>query len=341
MRVALVAPVALPIPPRGYGGTERVVALLASGLQRRGHQVTLFASGDSRCPVPVESFFARALSELPAEAYREQELRHVLHAYRQSGGFEVFHDHTKSWGTLAAALARVPVLTTVHNDLTPERRALYGRHRRHPFVALSRAQQSRMPGLNWMGVVHNAVPVNPSPVVSPKGDYLLFLGRICWEKGTHTAVRVAQELDMPLVIAGNVRDARYFRDWVQPHVGRRIRYVGEVQGEAKDRWLAGARALLFPVDWPEPFGLVPLEANAQGTPVVATRQGALPEVITEGVNGYLADSLADLVNATEKALRLSPGACQSHVASYFSADRMVDGYLAMYRRLVEGDDHAA
>lgn len=341
MRVALLAPVATAVPPPGYGGTERVVAHLAAGLLRSGHEVALFASGDSQVAVPLRSHFAQSLGDMDKEAYREAEIRHVLWAYGQAKGFDLVHDHTKAWGTLAAAVAGVPVLTTVHNDFTAERRAQYGRHPQHPLVALSRSHRSRMPDLNWLGVVHNAVQTEGVPVVTRKGPYLLFLGRICREKGTHTAIHVARALDWPLVIAGNVSDQAYFEREVRPRLGRSIRYVGEVTGDKKQTLLARARALIFPVAWPEPFGLVPIEANAVGTPVVATRAGAMPELIEAGTNGYLADTLSGLVAATEMAVSLSPFACRAHVDRHFGIDRMVERYVGIYRELLGGGSRAA
>jgi glycosyltransferase involved in cell wall biosynthesis len=335
MRIALIAPVALPVPPQGYGGTELVVQMLADGLVARGHDVTLFASGDSRTRAQLRALYPRALTHVTDKAeYQAFEAVHVARALREAAAFDVVHDHTKMQGVLAAARANLaPVVTTVHNDFTPERRAVYGAYPDHPYVAISQAHARRMPGLNIAGVVYNGLDLGPTIFRERKDDYLLFLGRLDADKGAHTAARLAEALDLPLVMAGRLEQP-FFDQAIAPHLdGVKRRYVGEVTGRPKWELYAGARALLFPIQWEEPFGLVMIEAMACGTPVVATRRGSVPEIVQDGVSGAIAEDFDGLLAATRAALELDPRGCRREVETRFSADQMVEGYLDVYRRL--------
>ncbi|HEY9723014.1 MAG TPA: glycosyltransferase family 4 protein [Oscillatoriaceae cyanobacterium] len=341
MRIALLAPVALPVPPTGYGGTELVVSMLAEGLVARGHDVTLFASGDSHTSARLESLYPQSLEAVGVRdkrTYQAYEAAHVRDALSRASRFDVVHDHTKALGTIYARFADTPVVTTIHNDFTEERRQVYGAHPDHAYVAISRAQAARMPELNYSGVVYNGLDLGPVIYQSAKEDYLLFLGRLDADKGAHTAIAIARALNWPLILAGRVQDTAFFEREIAPHLdGVRRRYVGEVAGEAKWRLYAGARALLFPIQWPEPFGLVMIEALACGTPVVATRHGSVPEVIEDGVSGRIVDSERDLdalVAATREAVTLDPRDCRAQVETRFSQDAMVEGYLDVYRQLV-------
>jgi glycosyltransferase involved in cell wall biosynthesis len=345
MRIALLAPVALPVPPAGYGGTELVVSLLADGLVARGHDVTLFASGDSCTSARLRACYPRHLEALGVTdrlAYRPYEVSHVAWAFAQSGEFDLIHDHTKDLGTLFSRFCPTPVVTTIHNDFTPERRSAYGAFPEHPYVAISHAHAARMPELNYAGVVYNGLDLADTAFRADKDDYLLFLGRLDEVKGAHTAARVAQALDMPLVMAGRVapKDHAFYTREVEPYLdGVKRRYVGEVTGRPKWDLYAGARALLFPIAWAEPFGLVMIEAMAAGTPVVATRMGSVGEVVEDGVTGCLVEPPGDLesfVAATRAALTLSPAACRTRVERHFSAEKMVDDYVRVYERVLAG-----
>lgn len=342
MRIALLAPVALSVPPRGYGGTELVVHHLAEGLVARGHQVTLFASGDSETSAELRALFPRALTPLgfdTRERYQPFERAHGTWAFAQAGAFELIHDHTKALGVTLAPFVRKPVVTTIHNDFTPERRELYTRHRAHAYVAISRAHAERCRELNYLGVVYNGLDVAEAPFRARKEAFLLFLGRLCEAKGTHTAIALARAMELPLVLAGKVdpMDREYFEARVRPHLdGERIRYVGEVYGSAKWDLLSRARCLLFPIQWPEPFGLVMIEAMACGTPVVASRWGSVSEVVGHGVSGWIADDFEGLIEGIRRAPHLSPERCRRWVERRFGTDAMVEGYLRVYERLLSG-----
>jgi glycosyltransferase involved in cell wall biosynthesis len=340
MRIALLAPPALSVPPIGYGGTELVVHQLAEGLVAAGHAVTLFAAGDSRTPADLRSLLPRSLTPLGFDTNARLlpfERAHAAWAFAQADAFDLIHDHTKTLGVALAPSTRTPVLTTVHNDFTPERRRLYLHHRDHAYVALSEAHARRCPELNYLGVVYNGLDLDEPRFCARKDRYLLFLGRLCEAKGAHTAIAASRALDLPLVLAGKIdpADAEYVARWVTPHVdGRRVRYVGEVAGRRKWELLARARCLIFPIQWPEPFGLVMIEAMASGTPVVASRWGSVDEVVGHGVSGWIADDFDGLLQGIRHAPRLDPHACRAWVRRRFSTAAMVEGYLGVYERLL-------
>lgn len=340
MRIGLLSPIALPVPPRGYGGTERIVSLLAEGLKARGHEVTLFASRDSSSSADLRSREA-SLPHLGKAAYTHAEAEHVRWALAQASDFDLIHDHTKMNGVLQAHASRTPLLTTLHNDFTPERRDVYLRHPEHAYVAISRSHAARCPQLTYAGIVHNGLNLADYPLVTRKSDYLLFLGRICEVKGAHTAIRVAQALRLPLVLAGNVTmgDRSYFAERIAPHLtDPLISFVGEVEGARKRELLANARCLLFPIAWAEPFGLVMIEAMACATPVVALNRGAVPEVVAHGLTGWLAEDFEGLLEGVEAAGDMATPSCRRWVETHFSADTMVEHYLEVYRRVIARQD---
>lgn len=339
MRIALLAPVALPVPPCGYGGTELVIARLADGLVARGHAVTLFASGDSRTSAELRACYPEALTAAgydTRETYQPKEDAHAIWSLAQTDGFDLIHDHTKTQGVLRAGSVRAPILTTLHNDFTPARRAIYTQHAAHRYVAISAAQARRCPELNYVGTVYNGIDLTEPRLERRKEGYLLFLGRLCEAKGTHTAIALANVLHMPLVLAGKVDpvDKGYFETQVAPHLDERIRYVGEVSGRPKWDLLAHARCLVFPIQWPEPFGLVMIEAMACGTPVIATRWGSVPEVVSHSVTGWIADDFEGLLEGVQRAHQLSPTACRRWVERRFSAEAMIEGYLKVYEQVL-------
>jgi glycosyltransferase involved in cell wall biosynthesis len=341
VRIAILAPVSLPVPPLGYGGTELVVHQLAEGLVDAGHAVTLFATGDSRTRAATRALLPRALTPMgfaTKESTLPFERAHAAWAFAQAADFDLIHDHTKAAGVTLAPSVATPVLTTVHNDFSPERRQLYLAHPDHAYVAISHAHARRCPELNFLGVVYNGMDLKAPVFRACKENYMLFLGRLCAEKGTQTAIAVARALGIPLVLAGKIDpvDADYVAQRIMPHVdGASIRYVGEVTGRQKWELIAGARCLLFPIQWPEPFGLVMIEAMACGTPVVATRWGSVPEVVAHGETGWIADDFEGLLEGVRAAVTIDPRACRRRVAERFGTAAMVAGYLALYERLLK------
>jgi glycosyltransferase involved in cell wall biosynthesis len=336
VRIALLSPVWFPVPPTGYGGIEWVVALLADGLVDAGHEVVLFASGDSGTKAELHAVFPVAPSERIGQTLPE--LHHALACYEQAADFDVVNDHSGLVGATLAGCVDVPVVHTVHGPLDGEAGPIYAQIAhvapRLGLISLSLNQRRPRPDLPWIANCPNALDLSAYPVHPHRGDYLLFLGRLSPDKGAHHAIAVAKETGLPLKLAGKMRDVEekeYFESQIRPNLGWGIEYLGEVSHERKVDLLQNARATLFPIEWEEPFGLVMIESMACGTPVVATRWGAVPEVIEHGVSGIVVDDHGELAAALEQADELDPLACRDYVERRFSAARMVEDYLAAYR----------
>ena len=340
MRIALLCPPWFPVPPVGYGGIEAVVSLLADGLVEAGHEVTLFASGDSFTKAELAAVYREAPSARIGTT--EAELRHALACFERAGDFDVVNDHS---GPLAAALGETvatPVLHTVHGPLTGEPGALYSSLARVApstgVISVSFNQRKPCPDLNWVANCHNALDLDAYPVHHDRGEYLLFLGRMSPDKGCHRAVEVAKNAGLPLKIAGKMREPperEYFEAHVAPHLGDGIEYLGETSHGKKVALLQNARATLFPIEWEEPFGLVMIESMACGTPVLATRWGAVPEVIEEGRSGVIVDDYREMATALADADRLEPVECRRSAEERFSAARMVREYTEAYAAALE------
>jgi glycosyltransferase involved in cell wall biosynthesis len=335
MRVALLSPVWFPVPPTGYGGIEWVVALLADGLVDAGHDVTLFASGDSRTKARLVSVYDEAPSDRIGTSLPE--VRHALACYERAAEFDVVNDHS---GLPAAALAgavETPTVHTVHGPLDGEAGPVYEQVARVVpeigLISLSLNQRRPKPQLPWVANCPNALDLDAYPVSPHRGDYLVFVGRMSPDKGCHRAIEVAKETGLPLKIAGKMREPlerEYFESSVRPALGWGMEYLGEVTHEEKVDLLQNARATLFPIEWEEPFGLVMIESMACGTPVVATRYGAVPEVIEPGRCGIIVDDVRDMPAAIEAADDIDPLTCRAYVEERFSSERMVADYVAAY-----------
>jgi glycosyltransferase involved in cell wall biosynthesis len=338
LRIGIVAPPWLPVPPNGYGGTEAVLDRLAIGLERAGHEVLLVGHPDSTCPVDFV-----ATQRLPAGTGIGEaafELRHAVQAYRllQDRRVDVIHDHTLAGPLLDREVAPAPIVTTNHGTFDDEILPLYIEiARRVPVLAISRSQAAQAVGLTPLAVIHHGLDVTRSPVGAGAGGYLVFLGRMHPTKGVHIAIEVARRAGMPLRIAAKMREGReleYFRQRVEPLLGGDVEYIGEVGADAKQRLLADAVALLNPIRWPEPFGMVMIEALACGTPVVAFRNGAAPEIVEPGVSGLLCDTVEEMIEAVGRVCMIDRASCRRHAEEHFSTERMVDDHVAVYRSLV-------
>jgi glycosyltransferase involved in cell wall biosynthesis len=343
MRIGVVAPVWVSVPPEGYGGTELVVSLLVEELVARGHDVTLFASGDSRTKAALRSAFDVApthrLWEIEPDALHVgTAYGYAAEAYESGEGFDLIHDHTDYLGVAFGGCIPTPVLHTVHTPLDEDRRLFLERFRDDVYLsAVSDHQMSECPKLPWRGRVYDAVDIESFTFSERKGDYLLSIGRISAGKGTDLAIEVALRTHTPLVLAGRVhpRDSAFFTERVLPHIdGDRVSFLGEIPGDRKRELLAGARALLMPVREPEPFGLVSVEAMASGTPVVGAPRGAVPEVVLDGETGFLVDDVDSMVDAVTRVDEIDPARCRRHVEERFLPGTMVDGYEAIYRELL-------
>jgi glycosyltransferase involved in cell wall biosynthesis len=340
MRIAVLSPPWFPVPPTGYGGIEWIVSLLADGLARDGHDVTLFASGDSRTRAKLAWVYKHAPSDQIGRSLPD--LRHVLSAYERAGDFDVINDHTGHVGAVLGGLVETPVVHTVHGPLDGEPGEVYESIGRVApevgLISLSLNQRRPKPDLNWVANIPNALDLEHYPCQPHKGDYLLFVGRMNHEKGAHRAVAVAMELGLPLKLAGKVREEKekeYFAEFIEPHLGNGIEYLGEVNHGTKVELLQNARATLFPIEWEEPFGLVMIESMACGTPVIATRHGAVPEVIEEdGRGGLVVDSWRDIPDALERADEIDPREARRYAEERFSPERMVGDYVRAYEAAI-------
>jgi glycosyltransferase involved in cell wall biosynthesis len=340
MRIAILAPPWFPIPPPRYGGIEWVVALLADGLVEAGHDVTLFATGEARTRAKVVASFAEAR---PLEIGRAwTELRHAVEWIVHADDFDVLNDHTGPLGAVLGGLVSTPFLHTVHGTLTGDAGKIYSRIAGVApgvgLVSISLNQRKPCPDLPWAANIPNALDLAAYPVDPHRGDYLLFLGRVSPDKGPHRAIEVANAAGAPLKIAGKMQDPAekyYFEAEVRPRLGERIEYLGEVSHDEKVELLQNARATLFPIQWEEPFGLVMIESMACGTPVIATRRGAVPEVVAHGRSGIIVEDHRAMVAALEAADDLDPLECRRYVEEHFSPERMVRGYEEAYRAVLE------
>ena len=336
MRIGVVAPPWAPIPPALYGGIEQAVDCECRGLVAAGHDVELFTTGDSTCPVPRKWLLERA--EGARIGFTVPELRHVLGAYDALGRCDVVHDHTMVGPVFAASLTDLPVVTTMHGPLEAELSDIYRRIAgRIPLIAISHAQLKADPGLPVAGAIHHGVDVEDFPVGSGTGEYCMFLGRMVAEKGAHRAILAARGAGMRILLAGKMREpweTAYFESQIEPLLGDDAQYLGEVPRDHKLQLLGEARATLFPIRWNEPFGLVMLESLACGTPVLAFAEGAAPEVVADGRTGYLCTDEADMAARLATIGGIDRKECRADVEARFSTGRMAREHAELFERIL-------
>jgi glycosyltransferase involved in cell wall biosynthesis len=338
MRIAQVAPLTEAVPPKLYGGTERVVAFLTDALVAMGHEVTLFASGDSVTSAKLEPMHPRALRF--DTGLRDAIAPHMLmleQVASRADEFDVLHCHLDYWPFSLFSRLATPFLTTLHGRLDlPELKPIYRCFDEVPLVSISDAQRRPLPEANFVATVHHGLPTDlllPRPV---RPGYLAFLGRICPEKCPDRAIEIARRTGIPLKMAAKVDrvDAEYHETLIRPMIdGKHIEHIGEIGDAEKADFLSGAQALLLPIDWPEPFGLVMIEAMACGTPVIAFNAGSVPEVIEDGVTGFVVSNMAEACQAVERLPELSRAVIRARFEQRFSAERMAEDYVGLYRRL--------
>jgi glycosyltransferase involved in cell wall biosynthesis len=349
MRIAQVAPPFERVPPRAYGGTERVISTLTEELVRRGHEVTLFASGDSLTTAELAPVVDRALwHHDPPFADLAPFWSLVLgKVWQRVDEFDVVHSHVDCFGFPFARAAPRPVVTTLHGRLDlPELQLVYREFVDVPLVSISRAQRAPMPWARWIANVYHGIELDDYRPWSEPRRYLAFLGRVSPSKGLDAAIRVARRAGMPIKVAARLppragytpdaeADWRYYEQVARPLLdGPGVEFVGEVGGRDKCDFLAGAAALLFPIAWPEPFGLVMPEALACGTPVIALRNGSVPEVIVHGLTGFVCDDEDEMVAAVARLHEIDRAACRAEAERRFSPSVMADGYERVYEELI-------
>ncbi len=337
MRIAQIAPPWFAVPPGGYGGVELVVALLCDGLAERGHEVTLFAAPGSHTKAALVSPLGY---EPPRGSIGDEWIGsvHAVAAYQQADRFDLIHDHTMAIGPAVGSFAPRPVVHTLHGAFHEHARRLAALLAgRLWFVAISASQRSLAPpGLRWAGVVHNGLALDRYRLSTEKDDFLLFVGRTNPEKAPDLAIRAARQAGRRLVMVvktAEPRERRYWAERVEPLLGDDVEVLADVSHERKVELLGRAAAVLVPIQWPEPFGLVLVEAMACGTPVVGWRNGSVPELVADGETGFVVDSLDGMVAALDRLDRLDPHVLRAAAERRFSAAAMVDAYQAVYRRV--------
>jgi glycosyltransferase involved in cell wall biosynthesis len=341
MRIAQVAPLYESVPPHCYGGTERVVSYLTEELVRQGHEVSLFASGDS---VTTARLVAPCRHSLRLDTRCIDQLAHYILmlelVLKDIDRFDLIHWHIDYLHFPLSQRQSTPHVTTLHGRLDiPDLVPLYQEFKAVPVISISNAQREPLPWLNWQDTVYHGLPENLYTFRPEPGKYLAFLGRISPEKRVDRSIAIAQRLGMEIKIAAKVdpADRQYFEAVITPLLREPlVEYVGEIGEKEKNEFLGHAYALLFPIDWPEPFGLVMAEAMACGTPVIAYRRGSVPEIIEEGVTGFIVHDLEGAVQAAQRIPTLNRSRCRQRFEERFSAARMARDYLVSYRRLVEG-----
>ena len=343
LRIAVLSPLVLPVPPQGYAGTERVVATLVDELHARGHRVTLFAAGDSSVPCELVPVVERSLwSSGYAESGREYLDLVVAAAWERASDFDVIHSHLEGAAFLLARHGPTPLVTTFHGRLDepgmPERLAAFPEI---PLVSISDSQRRWAPDANWVATVHHGLLRPETPFAPSPGGYLLFVGRIAPEKGVGDAIELARASQLPLRIAAKAREPleeQLFADVVQPAIDEGIvEFLGELDPVARDAAFTGALATVMLGPWPEPFGLVAIESMATGTPVIARRAGALTETVEHGTTGFLVDDLVEAALAVRQVGSLDRAAIRRRALERFSPDRMVDAYERVYALIRDGE----
>lgn len=331
LRVAVLAPISWRVPPRHYGPWELCVSLLTEGLVRRGLDVTLFATADSQTAAALDAVCPRPCSEDPTLDYKTWECLHIAHAMERAGDFDLIHNHADFLPLSYSQLVPTPILTTIHGfsseAILPAYRAYDGNTH---YVAISEADVH--PDLTYAAVIHHGIDLESFPFRTEPAGYLAFYGRIHQDKGAVEAIEAARKAGLPLKMAGLIQDEEYFRREVLPHVdGRRVAYLGTLSREEGARLLGSAIALLHLVNFAEPFGLSVVEAMACGTPVIARRNGSMPEIVRHGVNGFLVNSEEETQAAIRACRRLPRAPIRADVEERFAAGRMIDDYIRTYQ----------
>lgn len=342
MKVAMIAPPWLPVPPMGYGGTEAVIDRLARGVVDAGHDVVLFTTGDSRCPVRRRWLLPRAVPHLINNGIVE--LRHVLHAYEAVADCDIVHDHTLTGMVHALSHPEMQVVTTCHGPFGNDENDIFARVAHQvPVIAISHCQAASAIGVPIAAVIHHGIDLDTMPVGAgggdDQGDYFVFLGRMSPTKGAREAAEMARAAGVRLLIAAKMREPgeyRYFDEQVAPLLGDDVVYLGEVGGPEKNALLGGAKALLNPISWPEPFGLVMIEALASGTPVLTLPNGAAPEIVDDGVTGFLCANVEDMAKRIQDVDAIDRAQCRQVAEQRFATQRMVADHLELYTRVLAG-----
>ena len=323
MKIAIISSIFLKTPPDKYGGTERVVATLADGLVNRGHEVTLFATGDSKTKAKLDYLF-----ELPQWSW-EKEGAHARYAFSKAVDYDLVHNYSYS-GLPLVQDSIVPTVSTVRSLSN-----IYRQFKNNLYIAISQRQRFIFGELKKMRVAYHGINVEHFPFESESEDYLVWVGRFCPDKGVHHTIKVAKALNMSLKLIGIMGDIEYFNTAIKPYMGEQIKYLGEL-GEEKNHIVKKAKCFLMPIEWEEPFGLVMVEALACGTPVVAFNRGSVMEIVSHGKTGYIVTSVEEMIQAVRKVDGIKRSKCRQHVAANFSVEKMLVSHEQIYKEMLEG-----
>lgn len=344
MRIAQIAPLQVAVPPRDYGGTERVIAALTDALVDLGHDVTLFASSDSHSKARLVLGLPEALNFNPARDATAEHVVLLTRVYRRASEFDVIHSHLDSLTLPFARGVATPTILTLHGRIdTPEHQRVYQMYREANYVAISDGQRRALPDVHWVDTIYHGIDVEAFPFYPQRGSYLAFVGRISPEKRPDRAIAIARRVGIPLKIAAKVDsvDHQYFESVIKPLLdGPQVEFLGSINEESKRQLIGGALALLLPIDWPEPFGLVFIESLACGTPVVTCPLGSVPEVLMDGITGYTGTTDDQLAAAVRQIEHISRAGCREYVRRRFNVQRMAQRYLRAYARVrdTRGDE---
>lgn len=347
MKIALLAPPYLSVPPKKYGGTEKIVSLLADGLVERGHDVTLFATGDSETRAKLVSVFPE---ELGNSGLKKDDglmpLIHYTQCLRRQKEFDIIHNHGQYLAMFLCEFSDTPIVHTIHGSYYPgevpeEKRKVLTTFKNHRFVSISNNQRGGMPDLNFVTTVYNGIDTAQfNYTEKPRGDYLLWVGRIVAKKGPLPAIETAKKTNTPLVIAAAIDEADrpYYEKEIKPHIdGKFINYIGEINHNTSEELYGNAICTLFPITWHEPFGLVMVESMACGTPVIAYNIGSVPEIVVHGKTGFIVGILSGvegMSHAVREIKDIQRGECRAHVLEHFTKEKMVEGYIEAYKKVL-------
>ena len=333
MKVAIISPIAWRTPPRHYGPWERVVSLLAEGLVREGVDVTLYATGDSLTAAKL-----RSVCQTPYEEDKDRDVKvweslHISEVMEQAGEFDIIHNNYDFLPLTYSGLIKTPMITTIHGFSSAKILPVYKKYNQKThYVSISNADRNAE--LDYIRTVYHGIDIEKFTLNPNPGEYLVYFGRIHPDKGTREAVQVAKKVNMKLIMAGIIQDEAYYKQYIEPALGDDIRYIGSVGPEERDRVLGHAYALLHPIHFNEPFGLSIVEAMACGTPVLAFNRGSMPEIIQNGVNGFIVSDAEEMAAKIAEVKKIPRSACRQTVESRFSQEKMVKEYIGVYQEIL-------
>jgi glycosyltransferase involved in cell wall biosynthesis len=349
MKIAMVVPPWIKIPPKGYGGIEVLVSLLTDGLVEKGHEVGLFSVGTTETKGNLFSVFDDEMIHYlnkPTSSFLNVAAAHTLTSYMEieKGGYDIIHDHTWKEGLLCAQFIDIPVVHTLHSPIDGENKDFYKIFTKYKsdqihFVSISDFQQRCLPGLNYSRTIYNGLLIDKYPFVEKKDDFFFFIGRFNPEKAPHLACEIAKRLDLNLILAGKVNEQDekdYFNEYIEPYLSSKIKFIGEVDHWSKEKMdlFSKGRGYLYPIQWDEPFGITMAEAMACGTPVLTLKRGSTPEVVEDGVTGFVEEDLDGIVESMKQIDQIDPKKCRERVQRLFTAEVMTDNYEEVFKSII-------